>query len=44
VKKGGLKEELKRLLVIKEEALRTIKISKESRLGEFYDVIYMLII
>jgi len=35
VKNGGIKEELRKLLVIKEGALRTIKLSKESRLGEF---------
>ena len=31
VKKGGIEEELSRLVVIKEGALRTIKLSKESR-------------
>ena len=35
MKNGGFEEKLRRLLVIKEETLRTIKISKESMLGEF---------
>jgi len=44
VKKGGFEEELRRLLVIKEEALQTIKISKESRLGYLYFRVLLFIV
>ena len=39
--KGWIGGRARKLLVFKEEALKTIEISKESRLGELYYVFYM---